>query len=115
MIDTIQSTVVAPAVLSFGRAMSLPDAEQQIVASHLMDGESVVDSYVGTSEAVVVTDRRLLRITDRGDTTSVDSTLLRGPHVIGSRVESTRRADQTEIPVGALVAVLGGVLSVIGL
>ena len=95
--------------------MSLSEAEQQTVKKHLMDGESVVDSYAGTDESIVVTDLRLLRIAESNDTTSVDSTLLRGPHVVGSSVESTRRSDQSAVLIGALLAVLGAVLAVVGL
>ena len=95
--------------------MSLSEAEQQTVKKHLMESESMVDSYAGADEAVVVTDVRLLRVADRDDTTSVDSTLLRGPHVVGSRIESTRRADQSAVLIGSLMAVLGGVLAVVGL
>ena len=94
--------------------MSLSEAEEQTVKKHLMEGESIVDSHGGTDETFVVTDVRLLRVTEGDDTTSVDSTLLRGPHVVGSRVESTRRSDQSAVLIGSLVAVLGGILAVVG-
>ena len=48
--DTSESTSVTPAVGSTERLMPLSHAEQQIVATHLMDGESVVDAYGGTAE-----------------------------------------------------------------
>lgn len=87
--------------------MALLKSEEKTVQDHLMKGESIVDSYSGPKEAVAVTNVHLLRVKDRNSSQHVDSTLLKGPHVVGSNVVSKTGYESNSLFLGGFWSVWG--------
>jgi hypothetical protein len=66
----------------------LPDWVESILSGYLSDTEEVVDSYTEKDSAIVISDRRLISVEKREDGTDVESSSLKGDHVIGSKIET---------------------------
>lgn len=87
--------------------MPLSQSEEQLVEKHLLEDEEVIESHSSANEAFAVTGLRLLRLDMSGNKESVDSTLLRGSHVVGCSVVSERSYDDFVVAFAGLLAIGG--------
>lgn len=87
--------------------------QKKVIEGHLSPSETTKAVQTGETQLIVVTDSRMLTITETSeagqDTRQVNSTLLTGPHVVGSRVEHTgsKPVDVIEFAIGFIVGIVG--------
>ncbi|WP_252697904.1 hypothetical protein [Natronosalvus vescus] len=92
--------------------VSIPDWADSILSGHLLENERPIASYDEEDLAIIVTDRRLFSITQEYNDVHVDSTHLRGDHIIGSNVSTSE--DEDAAGGGLILLLIGGGLAYVG-
>jgi uncharacterized membrane protein len=67
----------------------VPDWVESTLSGYLLEDEEALNHYTNGDKSILVTDRRLINIKKRGNDSEVESTSLKGNHVIGSDIKKS--------------------------
>lgn len=99
------------------QSMPIEESARETIEPHLAKGETPQAINTDEGRVVVVTDRRVIqareRTVDGSDVQDVESILLRGPHVLGTRVKRRDAGEPRygQVGLGVLFAVIGALLA----